>query len=161
MDFQIILTILIPILALVVSIVAVWYSHKSSKIAEASLYYVKSPMLIIEKKSPYYYVKNIGKGIAKNITWETGEHHLIKTNSEFFDFLLPESQSLSQSQMTPDGIEIPLTINKEGIKVGKKYSLILKYEDIENNPYISEFETMLDSEGTLRHKLKIHKRIER
>jgi len=116
-------------------------------------------MLIIEKKNLNYYVKNVGKGIAKNITWKSGEHHIIKTNSEFFDYLLPDSQLLSSSEMAPDGIKIPLAINKEGIKADEKCLLALEYEDIENNKYISEFETKINSEGTLRHKLLKHKRI--
>lgn len=152
--FQII-TIFISVGALAVAGFSAYFSHKSAKSAEGSLQHIKTPLLIIEKKSkPYFHIKNVGNGIAKNIKWVSPNRLTVRTDSENFDFLLPNAQTLANSEMNPDGIELKLVIHEENMKIGKKYILNINYEDIENNKRTSKFYLIKNESNEVRHKVK-------
>jgi hypothetical protein len=151
--FQII-AIIISIIAVSIAGFSAYFSHRSAKSAVGSLQYIKTPLLIIEYKGGvYFYIKNVGNGIAKNIKWKSPNGLEYRTESENFDFLLPNAQSLSESGMNPDGIEIKLVVHKENMEENKKYILNVSYEDIEDKNYFSEF-YIFKKGNDFKHKIK-------
>ena len=148
MDIETI-SIIIAAVAAIASAISAWFSKNSAKISRNALEYNQAPILILECGPIYFYIRNIGIGIAKSIQVECSIDGT-KDRIDIPNILVPSQEpvdsKIGNSEIIIHSIDLDI---KDKSKVG----IILTYESLWNKKFISEIEVSKDNNNEYKAKL--------